>query len=121
MTYQETEAMISHQVVDRRLTGVSFVLNYIQLQFDPPPTVNALTPVAVRSAGLHSIQGEETFRNLLCDQVLKTVASVRLHQEEALTFEFVDGSEISVSLHPSDYVSAEAVNIYGKDHFGLVI
>jgi hypothetical protein len=98
------------------LSGVSFVLNYIQLQFDPPPTVNALTPVTVRSGGRQAVQGEEPFRNLLCDQILKTVTSVDLQHEEALTFGFADGSEISLSLRPSDYVCPEAVDVYGKDH-----
>jgi hypothetical protein len=121
MSSQESEEKISHQVIGRRLSGVSFVLDYIQLQFDPPPTINALTPVTVRSGDRQSVQGEEPFRNLLCNQILKTVASVRLQQEEALTFEFADGSEISLSLRPSDYVCPEAVNVYGKDHFCLVI
>lgn len=121
MPAQETESTIRQQVLGRRLSGVNFVMDYIQLQFDPPPTINALTPVTVRSGGKQAIQGEEPFRNLLCDQISKTVTSVDLQHEETLTLAFADGSEISLSLRPSDYVGLEAVNVCGKNHLYLVM
>ena len=72
-TSPATEATIGQHIVGRRLSGVSFILDYIQLQFDPPPTVNALTPVSVRVGAKQATQGEEPFRNLLCGQIPKTV------------------------------------------------
>jgi hypothetical protein len=116
----QTDVTIRQHVLGRRLSGVLFILDYIQLQFDPPPTINALTLVTVRSGGTQAVQGDERFRNLLCDQIAKTVTSVQLRQEEALTFGFADGSEISISLRPVDYVCPEAVNVYGKDHLCIV-
>jgi hypothetical protein len=117
----DTVATIREHVVGRRLSGVSFILDYIQLQFDPPPTINALTPVTVRAGAKQAVQGDESFRNLLCDQIPKIVTSVQLLHETALIFSFIDGSEISLSLRPADYVCPEAVNIYGKDHICIVI
>lgn len=115
------EATIREQLLGRRLSGVSFILEYIQLQFDPPPIVNALTPVSVRSGVRSAASGDESFRNVLCEQITKTVTAVVLQEGEALTLRFADGSEIALSLRPADYVCPEAVNVYGKDHLCIVI
>jgi len=115
------QSMIRQQVVGRRLSGVTFVMDYIQLQFDPPPTINALTPITVESGGRTAISGDESFRNLLCEQIPKTVTDVSLEHGVALTFSFEDGSSISLSLRQQDYVGAEAVNVYGSKHFCLII
>jgi hypothetical protein len=112
---------ISQHVVGRRLSAVTFVLDYIQLQFDPPPTINALTPVTVRSGNRRAISGDEDFRNLLCEQIPKTVRSVSLEDGEALVLSFEDASTISLSLRKQDYVGPEAVNVYGRDHLYIVI
>jgi hypothetical protein len=112
---------ISQHVVGRRLSAVTFILDYIQLQFDPPPTINALTPVTVRSGDRRAISGEETFRNLLCEQIPKTVRSVSLIDGEALIISFEDSSSISLSLRKQDYVVPEAINVYGRDHLCIVI
>jgi hypothetical protein len=118
---QDNQNTIRQHVVGRRLSGVTFVMDYIQLQFDPPPTVNALTPITVCAGGRTAVSGDEPFRNLLCEQIPKTVTDVSLVDGEALTFGFEDGSTISVSLRQEHYVCAEAVNVYGRDHLCIVI
>jgi hypothetical protein len=115
--YQNT---IRQHVVGRRLSGVTFVMDYVQLQFDPPPTINALTPITVRSGGQTAVSGDESFRNLLCEQIPKAVADVSLVDGEALTLSLEDGSTISLSLRHEDYVCPEAVNIYGSDNLCIV-
>ena len=117
----DIENTIRQHVVGRRLSGVTFVMDYVQLQFDPPPTINALTPITVRSGGRTAVSGDEPFRNLICEQIPKTVMSVSLVDGEALSFSFEDGSAISLSLRQEDYVCPEAVNIYGSDHLCIVI
>jgi len=118
---QDNQNTIRQHVVGRRLSGVTFVMDYVQLQFDPPPTINALTPITVRSGGRTAVSGDEPFRNLLCEQIPKTVTDVSLVDGEALTFSFEDGSTISLSLRQEHYVCPEAVNVYGRDHLCIVI
>ena len=117
----DIEETIREQVVGRRLSGVTFVMDYVQLQFDPPPTINALTPISVASGGRSAVSGEEPFRNLLCEQIPKTIVSVKLHVAESLVLTFEDGSTISLSLRPEHYVCPEAINVVGHNHFFLVI
>ena len=35
------------ELVEAELSGVTFVRDYVQLQFDPPPILNLYTPVTV--------------------------------------------------------------------------
>ncbi len=120
--HPDTEKKIRQQVVGRRLSSVTFVMDYVQLMFDPPPSVNALTPITVRSGGQMAVSGDEPFRNLLCEQIPKTVTDVSLTDGEALTFSFEDSSTISLSLRKEDYGACpEAVNFFGYDHFWVVI
>jgi len=112
---------IRQHVIGRRLSGVTFVMDYVQLQFDPPPTINALTPITVQSGRQTATSGDESFRNLLCEQIPKTVIGVSLVDGEALTFSFQDGSTISISLRKVDYVCPEAVNVLGPDNLCIVI
>ncbi|WP_329742716.1 hypothetical protein [Dyella sp. A6] len=117
----DIEEAIRAQVEGRRLSGVTFAMDYVQLQFDPPPTINALTPISVRSESGTAISGEVQFRNLLCEQIAKTVISVELHPAESLVLTFEDSSTIALSLRPEHYVCPEAINVYGSNHFFLVV
>jgi hypothetical protein len=103
--------------VGRRLSGVTFVMNYVQLQFDPPPTINAYTPITVRSGGRTAVSGDDPFRNLICEQIPKTVKSVSLVEGESLSFCFDDDSVVSISLREEDYTNAEAIDMFGIDKF----
>jgi hypothetical protein len=65
------------QLSGRSLSGVTFVLDYVQLQFDPPPTVTAFTRMSVRPNGKEiTVAGDDQFRNLLCAQISKVVGLV---------------------------------------------
>jgi hypothetical protein len=77
-------------------------MDYLQLQFNPPPTINAYTPVTVLSAGKTCVSGDDQFRNWLCAQITKIVRSVVIKNEKAFLITFEDGSAISISLKPSD-------------------
>jgi hypothetical protein len=116
-----TETEPSNQIVGEQLSGVTFVMDYLQLQFNPPPTINAYTPVTVISGGMTCVFGEDQFRNRLCDQITKIVASVVIKEEEAFVITFEDLSVISISLKPSDYVGPEALVFFGRDDLLMVI
>jgi hypothetical protein len=120
--HPDNQNTIRQHVVGRRLSGVTFVMDYVQLQFDPPPTINSMTPITVRSGGRMAVSGDEPFRNLLCEQIPKTVTDVSLVDGESLTFSFEDGSTVSLSLRREDYSACqEAVNVCGRDHLFIVI
>src|SRR5258707_12619495 len=105
----------SQQIVGEQLSGVTFVMDYLQLQFNPPPTINAYTPVTVSSGGRTCVSGDDQFRNWLCEQITKIVKSVIIRSDEAFLITFEDGSVVSISLKPSDYVGPEALEFIGRN------
>jgi len=115
----ETEP--SQQIVGEQLSGVTFVMDYLQLQFNPPPIINAYTLVTVSSGGKTYVSGDDQFRNKLCEQITKIVKSVVIKSEEAFVITFEDGSLISISLKPSDYAGTEAMEYHGRDKKCMVI
>lgn len=117
----QAETQLSQQIVGEQLSGVTFVMDYLQLQFNPPPNINAYTPVTVSSNGRSCVSGDDQFRNVLCGQITKVVKSVGISDEEAFVITFEDGSTISISLKPSDYVGPEALDFYGRDNLWMVI
>jgi len=96
----------------RDLSGVTFVRDYLQLQFDPPPSLNVYTPVVVRSGHTTAALGTDSFPALLVAQVNKRVDRVHIRDEEELTISFADGSGLTISLRPCDYRGAEAINLF---------
>ena len=82
----------------------------MQLQFNPPPTIIAYTPVTVQCGEDTATFGEKTFPNLLLAQLNTFVQAVEFMPDEALDIVFDDGSRIAVSLRPADYVGPEACN-----------
>jgi hypothetical protein len=107
-------------LIGNDLSGVTFVRDYIQLQFNPPPLLNALTKVTVVADEKEVSQGERDFANYLISQVNKVVKDVKLHPGIALILIFEDESRISISLLEDDYRGAEAINFYYGDT-GLVV
>jgi hypothetical protein len=111
----ETRTDYLKEFVGEDLSGVTFVRDYLQLQFNPPLALNAYTPVTVRSGDRSSTFGEDAFPGLLLGQLNKLVRDVEMRLEEALIITFSDGSTIAVSLRPDHYVCAEAVHFFLKD------
>jgi len=107
-------------LLGEELSGVTFVRDYLQLQFNPPPILNALTPVTLTTASASATLGERDFANLLIGQIGKSVRAVECQESNALRLIFEDGSVVSVSLKPMDYVGPEAVNLIRKDGIEVV-
>jgi hypothetical protein len=105
------------QLSGRRFHAVAFVLGYVQFQFDPPLTINAFTRISVRPNG-EKVSGDDDdqFRNLLCAQISKVVGLVTIRDLKSFDLTFVDGSGISVSLRPEDYVGPKAVALNGDSY-----
>jgi hypothetical protein len=102
-------------LIGEELSGVTFVRDYVQLQFNPPPMVNALTPVTVSTASTSATLGEPDFANLLIGQIGKSIQAVEFRESNALRLIFEDASVVSISLKPGERVGPEAVNLMRKD------
>ncbi|HWI64827.1 MAG TPA: hypothetical protein VNT75_23605 [Symbiobacteriaceae bacterium] len=109
------------EMIGEYLSGITFVMDYLQLQFNPPLSLSIYTPTTVRCGEATAVFGEPAFANLLLAQIGKTVAAVNLAADEFLQIRFEDGSTLAVSLRPEDYVGPEAVNIICRDHGVAVI
>jgi hypothetical protein len=101
-------------IVGEKLSAITFVLDYWQLQFDGL-TINALSRLEVSAGEISLRDGHDRFRNLICDQIGKIVSSVALVQPEAFTITFEDRSSIKISLRWEDYRGPEAMMFYGYD------
>jgi len=99
-------------IVGEKLSAVTFVLDYWQFQFDGS-NINALTRVEVESGGSVVKDGDDQFRNRLCEQIGKIVAKVDV-RAEAIFIGFKDQTSISISLREQDYRGPEGAICYGK-------
>lgn len=102
-------------LVGEDLSGVVFVRDYFQLQFNPPPILNIYTPVTVTNSDGVFKQGERDFANALVGQIDKYVESVRVAPGEAIAIVFTDQSIIELSLRLADYVGPEAFTLFTRD------
>lgn len=117
----ETEFELYQQIVGQQLSAVVFVMDYIQFQFNPPPTITIFTRIIVQTSEVHFTQGDDQFRNKLCEQITKIVKFIEVNREDVFKIVFQDDSEISISLHPEDYVGPEALVFFGHNDRWSVI
>jgi hypothetical protein len=109
------------QLIGEELSAVTFVRDYVQLQFNPPPMLNVMTPITLDSASGRISQNEQAFPNAIIAEIGKVVKNIVFSQGDFLRIGFSDDSSITISLKPEDYVGAEAVVIFGKDnHWGVL-
>jgi hypothetical protein len=97
------------QLIGDELSGVTFVRDYIQLQFDPPPIMNILTPMIIESSGSQIAQSDVAFPNAIISQIGKLVSDLEYDPENYLRIVFSDSSKITISLKQQDYVGPEAI------------
>lgn len=115
----ETETF--NQIVGEDLSGVTFVRDYLQLQFNPPPLLNIYTPTTIHADQSTASYGEPAFANLIIGQINKVVAAVSVDEGECLEIQFEDGSRVVISLRPGHYSGPEAVNLFCKDNRVVVL
>jgi hypothetical protein len=96
-------------IAGEKLSGVNFVLDYWQLQFDGP-TITVWTRIEVAENKSVLRDGDDQFRNLLCSQIGKIVEHANVTQD-GITITFADKSSISISLRERDLRGPEGVLI----------
>jgi hypothetical protein len=103
---------IFEQLRGEQLSAVTFVQDYLQLWFDGPG-INVTNPLTVQSGRTSVTSWQSGFRDTVCAQITKIVASVEIREGKAFVIRFEDGSELSVSLREQDYTSPEAIYAHG--------
>jgi hypothetical protein len=110
------------QLVGEDLSGIVFVRDYLQLQFNLPPQINAYsTRVVVSADGRSAAFGDESFANLAIRLIGHFVREVIVDAEQSFRIVFTDGAEIMISLRPEHYQGPEAVDFQGRNNERAVI
>jgi hypothetical protein len=97
------------------LSGVVFVRDYLQLQFNPPPTITVYSRCSVESQGRIATIGDETFPNILIAQIGKKVGDVT-ETAELVILTFEDGSRIVMPYAEESGSGAEAIGLSGENN-----
>ncbi len=111
---------IFDELCGAQLSAVTFVQNYLQLWFDGPG-INVTNPLTVHAESVKATSWQPGFRDAICAQITKVVASTELRPNDAFAIHFADGSLVSVSLRPEDYTSSEAIYAHGFKRNGWLV
>jgi hypothetical protein len=98
-------------LVGDRLYAVTFILDYVQLQFNGHG-LNAWTTLSVIRKGNAAVPGALEFRNELCRPIGRNVVDCRL-TPDYLSIVF-DDCEVRLSLAGADYVCPEAGELHSS-------
>jgi hypothetical protein len=102
-----TKQTIADALVGRDLSSVTFVRDYVQLEFDGP-RLDAFTMPTVTSGSEGLSLGQPGYRDCLCQQI-----GCRVDRTEAtdqrVSIIFENGPMVSISLRDNDYRGPEAL------------
>jgi hypothetical protein len=102
-------------LLGQELSGVAFVRDYIQLQFDDRGLTAVTLPTVASKGGTH-LSGMPGYRDSLCERIGHMVVDARMREDEGIELKFDDGSVISISLKREDYIGAEAAIFNDGSH-----
>jgi hypothetical protein len=115
MSIQDHEQL--RELAGRQLTAVTFLWDYLQLQFDGP-CLNVMNTMAVSSQGQTAKTGDDQFRDLLCGHMGGGQVRAVDMSVAQVSIEFPDGGRIAVLLGGEDYSGPEAIYYYGFQNGG---
>ena len=101
------------QLIGQELSAVTFVRDYIQLQFNPPPMLNVMTPITLELATSIVSQNDPAFPGALIAQIGRSIISIEFRRDQYFRLVFSDDTRITISLKPQEYVGAEALYYSG--------
>jgi hypothetical protein len=105
-------------IIGAKLEAVTFVTDYVQLQFDAAQ-LTAYTLPQVELAGHCWASQDNGWRDSLCARIGIGVRSASC-SDQRLQFDLEDGSAIVVSLRDDDYRGPEAFMLSVPDHDVIV-
>lgn len=92
---------------EKKLSGIVFVLDYLQIQFDSLVVTFMEYPKVKVNTSDYSF-GASEYRNKICEFIGKTVSSTFYREDDLFSLDFGEG-QIFCSLAPEDYTSPEMV------------
>ena len=119
MKTDQVEKPILEELKGREISAVTFVRDYLQLQFDGPFINFFVWPQVLQGRTMFDFN-RLGYRDVLCELIGKTVGGVIERREEKLQLFLTDGSLVEVSLLLKDRRGPEAVLFQnGKGGFGV--
>jgi hypothetical protein len=115
----EVDSTFLNPIIGESLGSVTFVMDYIQLDFNGP-RLTALTLPVVRVSGKVRTVADPGWRDSLCERIGASVRSAYVRPDDELSIAFEDGSSIVVSLRAIDYRGPEAINFTAPGRLTVV-
>ena len=103
-----------NNLVGSRLSAITFVMDYVQCDFDAAK-LTAYTVPTVKADGRTWSPTDSGWRDALCGRIGVVVRRV-VRSDEQLSIDFEDNSEMAVSLRDCDYVGPEAFMLSSDNH-----
>ena len=97
-------------IVGEKLSSITFVLDYWQLDFDGHQ-ITILTKLSVSRDSTTTYSGQDLFRDRLCEQIGKIVERAEF-AADTLVITFGDASSIRIFTRPADYEGPEALTFH---------
>lgn len=112
---------VRKQLVGEKLTGVTFVCDYVQLQFSPPPTFNIYSACEVSVDGRSSRFGEEPFANMLISLLNAEVTEIADDStKKQVQIQLKGGRRITIPYEEGTFGQPEAAEFAGRDDVWVV-
>ena len=106
---------------DTQLASVSFVQDYLQLDFDGPLLTLYVWPDVADADGISIAYGEPGYRDALCSIIGETVTTPELNEGRSMTVEFENGTVLALSLRDEDIDVAEAGSFRASAEDALLV
>jgi hypothetical protein len=88
-------------IIGKQLTAVTFVMDYIKLQFEHP-VLTTITLPSLCVQGAKFTPETLGYRDALCERITEVVCGVSVVEGQEIRLEFTQGAVISISLKSED-------------------
>lgn len=109
----ETEELLK-PVIGRHLSAVAFAREYVELQFDWPTRLTAITWPVVTVEHTRYEYGQPGYRDMLCECITKIVRLVSVKEGDEIRIDFNDGSLVTIPLNPEDRCGPKATIFHSE-------
>jgi hypothetical protein len=100
-------------IVGEDLSSVTFVMDYLQLDFNCQ-SLSAYTLPSVRRGDKAFQPMSEGYRDVLCSLIGTTVDGIDVREQDAIDIRFREGSIVSISLRTEDAIGPESATFSSR-------
>ena len=109
--------ILFEQLLTEELSAVTFVRDYIQLEFDPPPRLNVYSLCRVSRGHRSAAFGQPEFANLIIGCIgLKVVGVTENERQQVIAICLDQGARIDIPYSADSFVGGEALYFQGRDN-----